>query len=87
MYPDNTYGASKEELAEVRKLKRALRTLKTTEAKERTSAKLKHLEEVIRSRRPTIATAADIETILSQGRESVRVDIQINREQSTEQAT
>lgn len=71
-YPDNTLFASKEEISEVRKLKRNLRTLKTKEAKDRTIDKLKNLQEAIRARRPAITTTAEIKAFFSQDSEVVK---------------
>ena len=72
-YPDPHLFASKEEISEVRKLKRSLRTLKTKEAKDRTNDKLKNLQETIRARRPAVATAADIKAFFSQDSEAIEV--------------
>lgn len=70
-YPDPLFAASKEEITELRKLKRSIRTLKTTEAKERAIEKLNNLQATIRERHPATATDAEVRSIIAEGSKGV----------------
>lgn len=77
MYPGHKF-ASKEELSELRELKRRLRSLKTDAAKERIRARIKTIEEVIRLRNPEAFSPTEDRSIITdrfKGTESEGIEV------------
>lgn len=87
MYPGHKF-ASKEELSELRELKRRLRSLKTDAAKERIRVRIKAIEEVIRLRNPeTFSPTEDGSVITNRFKGTESESIEVNGELSARETS